>query len=124
VVEGAGVLVNLLKGKRATFILSDFSTSKLLEDLVQNHPDTRYRKTDKLWRLVDKATSENVEPFELACVLVERLHLMGAIGVKFDPNLAYQYFFQTQKPLPTSYLSLETKLRVHPMIHSALGIIN
>lgn len=122
VVGGAGALINLLKGKPAIFSLSELSTSKLLDDLVNHFPDRKSRTNDELWNLVEVATSRSIEPFELACVLVEKLHLMGAIGVKYDPNLPYQYFFQTQKPLPTSHLVLSTKIRVHPMIHSALGI--
>ena len=124
VVPKAGPLINFLKGKRSSFPLSEFCTSKLLDDLVQHFPDPKYRQNDSLWNLVEDATSRSIEPFELACLLVEKLHLMGAIGVKFDPNLPYQYFYQTQKPLPTNHLDSETKIRVHPMIHSALGIIS
>jgi hypothetical protein len=123
VVAGAGALIGLLKGKRASFALSEFCTSRLLDDLVNHFPETKYREKDELWRLVEDATTRSVEPFDLACALIERLHLMGAIGVKFDPNLPYQYFFQTQKPLPTTHLDSTTRVRVHPMIHSALGIV-
>jgi len=123
VIVGAASLIDLLKGKRASFPLSDYCTSRLLEDLVQNYPESEKRKTDELWKIVDEATSKSIEPFDLACALFEKLHLMGAVGVKYDPNLPYQYFFQTQKPLPTSYLDQSVKIRVHPMIHSALGII-
>ncbi|WP_139816283.1 P-loop ATPase, Sll1717 family [Planktotalea arctica] len=124
VVANAGPLINLLKGKRGTIMLSEFCTSRLLDDLVHHFPEAKYREKDELWRLVEDATTRNVEPFDLACALIERLHLMGAIGVKYDPNLPYQYFFQTQKPLPTNYLDSATKIRVHPMLHSALGIVN
>ena len=90
---------------------------------MKHFSDEKSRQKDELWRLVEVATTRSVEPFELACSLVERLHLMGAVGVKIDPNLPYQYFFQTQKPLPTGQLDITTKIKVHPMIHSALGII-
>ncbi|GAA6209008.1 hypothetical protein NBRC116601_23010 [Cognatishimia sp. WU-CL00825] len=124
VIVGSASLVELLKGKRATFTLSDFCTTKLLDDLVQNFPDSNNRSKDTLWQLVEEATTKTVEPFTLAGVLVEKLHLMGAIGVKISPNTPYQYFFQTQKPLPNNHLEPNTKIRIHPMIHSALGIIN
>lgn len=124
VVAGAGALIDLLKGKRGTFPLSELCTTKLIDELFQHFPEAQYRQKDELWLLVEDATTRSVEPFELACALVERLYLMGAIGVKFDPNLPYQYFFQSQKALPTGHLNTETKIRVHPMIHSALGIIS
>jgi len=85
-------------------------------------PTSEKRSKDKLWRLVEEATSYNIEPFDLAACFIERLHLVGAIGVKYDPSLPYQYFFQTQKALPTTYLDPSTKVRVHPMLHSALGV--
>ncbi|WP_205957927.1 hypothetical protein, partial [Paracoccus salipaludis] len=72
---------------------------------------------------VNDAMSRDVEPFELASTLISRLHLMGAVGVKYDPGLSYQFFFQTQKPLPTIQLEQSTKVKIHPMLHSALGVI-
>lgn len=124
VIVGASVLLNILKGKKASFPISELCTSRLLEYLVSDFPDPTKRNLDDLWLLVEVAMSKNVEPFELASMLVEKLHLMGAIGVKYDPNLPYQFFFQTQKPLPVAQLRVDTKIRVHPMIHSALGITN
>jgi len=121
-IVGAGGLVELLKGKRSSFPLSEFCTSKLLDDLVGKYPENADRNKDELWRLVDDATSKSVEPFDLACALFDRLHLMGAVGVKYDSDLPYQYFYQTQKPLPTSHLNEHTKIRIHPMLHSALGV--
>lgn len=123
VVVNADAVLNLLKGKKETFEISEFCTSDLLDELVQYFPKDLQSKPDELWVLVDDAMSRDVEPFELASVLISRLHLMGAIGVKFDPALPYQFFFQTQKPLPTIQLAPSTKVRIHPMLHSALGVI-
>ena len=122
VVIGVEGLINTLKGKKASFPLSEFCTTEFLGTLVNNFPTSEKRSKDKLWRLVEEATSHNIEPFDLAACFIERLHLVGAIGVKYDPSLPYQYFFQTQKALPTTYLDPSTKVRVHTMIHSALGV--
>lgn len=123
VVLNADYVIGMLKGCRETFKISEFCTSNLLEDLVAHYPDSGNSKPDELWETVNEAVSRTVDPFEIACVLFSRLHLMGAVGVKYDPNLPYQYFFETQKPLPTMQLDHSTKVRVHPMLHSALGIV-
>ena len=122
-IVGAGSLVGLLRGKKASFPLAEFCTSRLLGDLVDHFPASVDRNKDSLWQAVEAATSKVVEPFDLACLLIERLHLMGAVGVKYDAELPYQFFYQTQKTLPMNKLSRDTKLRVHPMLHSSLGVI-
>ncbi|MFV1496597.1 hypothetical protein VW040_09690 [Phaeobacter sp. JH85H1] len=122
VVVGAGSLIDLLRGKREVFQMAEFCTGDLLDNLVNCFPAAPEHTKDSLWRLVEDATSKSVDPFDLACLLIEKLHLMGAVGVKYDVNLPYQFFFQTQKPLPNSHLTAQTKIRVHPMLHSALGI--
>ena len=124
VIEGISGLIDILKGRRATIEIFEFCTSNLLNDLVSNYPEQNGKVRDSIWQLVDEATSKEIEPFELAVLLVEKLHLIGVIGVKYDPSLPYQYFYQTQKPLPKNRLQLGTKIRVHSMFHSALGIVN
>tara|TARA_R110002072_G_scaffold39033_7_gene112539 strand:+ start:1790 stop:3430 length:1641 start_codon:yes stop_codon:yes gene_type:complete len=123
VISKADAIINMLKGKREVFEIAQFCTSDLLEELVHHFPQDSQSRPDELWQLVEEAMSRNVEPFELACTLFARLHLMGAVGVKYDPSLPYQFFFQTQKPLPTMHLDPSTKVRIHPMLHSALGVI-
>lgn len=121
VILNANSLVDQLKGKPGTLKLVDFCTTDLLNDLVRHYPESNNQMLDSLWALVEEATSRSVEPFELACKLIEKLHLMGAVGVKYDPRLPYQFFYQTQKTLPIIHLDEETKIRIHPMIKSALG---
>ncbi|WP_205957911.1 P-loop ATPase, Sll1717 family, partial [Paracoccus salipaludis] len=123
VILNADAVLNVLKGKREVFELSEFCTSDLLELLLKHYPNDAQGKPDELWQLVNDAMSRDVEPFELASTLISRLHLMGAVGVKYDPGLSYQFFFQTQKPLPTIQLEQSTKVKIHPMLHSALGVI-
>ncbi|WP_205957928.1 hypothetical protein, partial [Paracoccus salipaludis] len=123
VILNADAVLNVLKGKREVFELSEFCTSDLLELLLKHYPNDAQGKPDELWQLVNDAMSRDVEPFELASTLISRLHLMGAVEVKYDPGLSYQFFFQTQKPLPTIQLEQSTKVKIHPMLHSALGVI-
>ncbi|MDB4020159.1 hypothetical protein N9491_06055 [Planktomarina temperata] len=124
VISGMSFLLNLMKGKKASFPISEFCTSDLLDQLVSFFPSSPQERQDDLWKCVEIATTRNIEPFELASTLFERLHLAGAVGVKYDPNLPYQFFFQTQKPLPIGQLTPQSKIRVHPMLHSALGIVS
>ena len=124
VILNADAVLDMLKGKREIFKISELCTSDLLEELVQHYPQDIQSKPDELWQLVSDATSRDIDPFELACTLISRLHLMGAIGVKYDASLPYQFFFETQKPLPTMQLDVSTKIIIHPMLHSTLGVIN
>ena len=124
VILNADAVLDMLKGKKEIFEIAEFCSSDLLEQLVQHYPKDIQSRPDELWQLVSDAMSRDVQPFELACTLISRLHLMGAIGVKYDPSLPYQFFFETQKPLPTMQLDLSTKVKVHPMLHSTLGVIN
>ncbi|MBT0958830.1 DNA repair ATPase [Alphaproteobacteria bacterium KMM 3653] len=124
VILNADSVLNMLKGKKEIFELAELCSNDLLDQLVQHYPPDSQSKLDELWLLVNDAMSRNVEPFELACTLISRLHLMGAIGVKYDSNLPYQFFFRTQKPLPEMQLDFSTKIKIHPMLHAALGVIN
>ena len=124
VILNADAVLNMLKGKKEIFEIAELCSSDLLEQLVQHYPKDIQSKPDELWQLVSDAMSRDVEPFELACTLISRLHLMGAIGVKYDSGLPYQFFFESQKPLPTMQLDFSTKIKIHPMLHSALGVIN
>jgi hypothetical protein len=124
VILNADSVLDMLKGKKETFEISELCTSDLIDQLVQRYPKDIQSKPDELWQLVSDAMSRDVQPFELASTLISRLHLMGAIGVKYDPSLPYQFFFQTQKTLPKIQLDLSTKVKIHPMLHPALGVIN
>ena len=120
---GADQFIEFLKGRKEVFPISELCTSSFLEGLVQNFPDGEPNKIDQFWQLVDDATNKNIEPFDLAREMIKRLHLMGAIGVKYDPSLPYQFFYQTQKAISSNRLKMDTKIRVHKMLHSALGIV-
>ena len=122
-ITGAGSLLALLKGSREVFHLSELCTSSLLDRLVHNFPEFRSQRKDEFWQMVEEATVKSIDPLILACALIKHLHLMGAIGVKYDPSLPYQFFYQNQKPILSGQLSMETKIRVHKMLHPALGIV-
>lgn len=124
VILNADAVLDMLKGRKEVFEIAELCTSDLLEQLVQHYPEDTQSKPDELWQLVNEAMSREVQPFELARTFISRLHLMGAIGVKHDPSLPYQFFFETQKPLPTIQLELSTKIKIHPMLHFGLGVIN
>ncbi len=115
----------ILKGKKPRFTLSEICTQDLLNDLVSDFPESGLDKTEKLWRLLDEATKgeKTVEPFDVACVLIERLHLIGAIGVKISTESSYDYFYKTQKQISTNQLGPDTKIQVHKMLRPALGIV-
>ena len=124
-IEGVEKFLAILKGKKPKFTLSEICTQDLLNDLVSDFPESGFDKTEKLWRLLDEATKgeKNVEPFDVACVLIERLHLIGAVGVKVSAETSYDYFYKTQKQILTNQLRLDTKIQIHKMLRPALGIV-
>ncbi len=115
----------ILKRKKPTFTLHEICTQDLLSDLVKDLPESESKKPEKLWRLVDEATKleKTVEPLDLACVLIERLHLIGAVGVKVSAESSYDYFYKTHKQISTNQLNFDTKIQIHKMLRPALGII-
>ncbi len=124
-IEGVEKFLAILKGKKPKFTLSEICTQDLLNDLVSDFPESGFDKTEKLWRLLDEATKgeKTVEPFDVACVLIERLHLIGAIGIKVSAESSYDYFYKTQKQILTNQLRLDTKIQIHKMLRPALGIV-
>ncbi len=123
-IKGIEKFFVILRKKEPTFILSEICTSKLLYDLVDNLHEFEIDKTEKLWRLVDEATEKDIAPIILASALIERLHLIGAIGVKISAETGYDYFYETQKQISTNQLGPDTKIQIHKMLRPALGVIH
>ena len=129
VISNADTILKLLKGKKHILKISDFCNDDILENLVQHYPDSIIGQSDSLWELVNNAMDNDKlytydMKLQLASTLISKLHLMGAVGVKYDTNLPYQFFFVSQKYLATTQLHENAKVKIHPMLHSALGIIH
>jgi hypothetical protein len=58
---------------------------------------------------------------KLACALVSCLFKVGAIGVKLSPEHTFRFCYDEDVTINEEELSLDCRVKVHPMIVSALG---
>lgn len=114
-----------LRERRESFLLSELNTSKFAETLLENLiSDTRYEK-DPFFRLVDNSVTSgsDIHVFTLVQSLMVRLHLVGAVGVNTSPQQPFQWFSKTHRRIAPTILTSSSKVRIHPMLQSALGTV-
>ena len=116
--------LNVLRGRLQSFPLSELHTSDTIDRLLSDVFAQPKYQLDPLNDVLDAATSADDGDgiFKVLQELVDRLHLVGAIGVNVAPTEPIHWFYKTQHRLPTATISLTSKIRVHPMLHSALAI--
>lgn len=54
--------------------------------------------------------------------IVEVLHLTGVIGVNVAPTEPFHWFYKEGKKIARPSITNTSKVRIHPMLHSALGV--
>jgi hypothetical protein len=124
VFPGVEPSVLILSGRREAFALAELNTTDLPNQLVNLfYEDDKYSR-DPICKLLEEATSSNGDllVFRVLVELMERLHLIGVIGVNTGPTQPFHWFYKTQKKIGRGSLNIESKVRIHPMLHSALGI--
>jgi hypothetical protein len=121
---GIGVLLEILRNKAPYFGVSEFATSKFVDDLWSKLGAKDDTQTDDLWVEINKSISseELIEPIVCCQRVFARLHLIGAVGLKLSSSSAWQWFHETGKPVQLHQIDMSTKVRVHPMLQFALGI--
>jgi hypothetical protein len=123
---GVEPLLRLFERRRAYFPLSELHTADTINKLLLGfYEDERFQK-DSLWGQLDRATAGtgSTELLEIVRTVVDRTYLMGVLGVNTEATKPVQWFYKTQQRLARGSIDLDTKLRIHPMLHSALGIVN
>jgi hypothetical protein len=124
VYPGVEPSVRILAGRRESFSISELNTSQLPNELVSLfYEDNRFSR-DPIYDLLDEATSSSGDGlvFRILTELIERLHLIGVVGVNTGPTQPFQWFYKSQRKIGRSNLKSDSKIRIHPMIHSALAI--
>ncbi len=117
--------LKVLRERQVSFFLSELNTTKFAESLLEELiADPRYER-DQFFRLVDNSVTSgsDIHVFTLVQSLIVRLHLIGAVGVNTAPQQPYQWFFKTHRRVAATALTSESKVRIHPMLQSALGTI-
>jgi hypothetical protein len=124
VYPGVEPSVRILTGRRESFSFSELNTSQLPNDLVSLfYEDNRFTR-DPIYSLLDEATSGagDVLVVRILTELIERLHLIGVLGVNTGPTQPFQWFYKSQRKIGRASLKPDSKIRIHPMVHSALAI--
>lgn len=118
--------LKVLEGKKAFFALSELHSSDLTNQLLIDFVKEDSYQDDSLWKYLENETSQtgNGNTFALLKLIVDRLYLIGAIGINTSAEKPVQWFYKTQRKVNLGGLSLENKVRVHKMLHASLGIIS
>lgn len=121
---GIAILLEQLRGKPTYRSASEMAHSKFIEDLYDAYGHVPNTSTDEIWhRLVSFVSSEiQLEPIELVQMVLYRLHLIGAIGLKLREDRPWDWIFETNRPAFEQQINVATKFRVHPMLYAALSI--
>lgn len=116
--------VRLLKRERETFAIGDIAARELLQDIiliVAVRDDWQIDPLSKLSKIYTEASSTSILN-EIAFLLVSQMYRIGIVGVKLNPDRRYEYSHLDNPILSEGTLTLETKVRIHPMFHRALGV--
>ncbi|MEL6806774.1 MAG: hypothetical protein AAFO97_03250 [Pseudomonadota bacterium] len=116
--------IGVLRGRVQSFPLSELHTSDTVNQLMNDLFDRPQYQLDPLFGILDKSMNlgDGDGIFKVLRELIQRLHLIGAIGVNVAPSEPIHWFYKTQHRVPVATISLASKIRVHPMLHSALAI--
>ena len=115
--------LKVLEGRRAFFSLFELNTTDFSNLLLKYIYSDQSYVGDDLMAAIDRATGGGGEIGDLILFVMERLYLMGAVGLNTSPTLPVQWFYKSQRRIDKASLDLNTRVRVHPMLHSALGIL-
>lgn len=116
--------LGILKGRRAFFPLYELNTSDFLNQAVALFFDKDQFNLDPLVAEIENMTvvGSKGDYSGVITSIFERLYLIGAVGINPSPELPVLWFHKTQTRLDKHGFGLHAKVRVHPMLHSALAI--
>jgi hypothetical protein len=118
------VLLDLLRGRPAYRQASELMQTGLIGDVYDGIGANSSMHRDDLWAILTKYVAGDVklEPSDLSKIILARLHLIGAIGLKLAEDRPWDWIFDTQRPVDHQHIDGSTKFRVHPMLFVALSI--
>ncbi|MGB3246795.1 MAG: hypothetical protein WBB25_19840 [Sulfitobacter sp.] len=121
---GIAILLEQLRGRPAYRNASELAHSKFIDELYDSFGQNSDLHTDKIWlRLASFVNGDApLDPIELAQMVLFRLHLIGAIGLKLREDRPWDWAFETGRTVSEQQIDESTKFRVHPMLFAALSI--
>lgn len=117
-------ILELLRNRPPYGSVAEYVESRLIETLYDAAESDIDVKSDEVWKLIsDYVDSKvaNLEAISICEILFYRLHLIGAVGLKLNPEAPWNWVYETQKPVSRSHITVDTKFKIHPMLFAALG---
>lgn len=121
---GIGILLEQLRGLPAYRSASEMAHTKFVDTLYDAFGQDTAFHNDEIWLRLASYVSDSIhlEPIELVQMVLFRLHLIGAVGLKLREDRPWDWIYETGRPVVEQQIENSTKFRVHPMLHSALSI--
>lgn len=121
---GIGILLEQLRDLPAYRSASELAHSKFIDELYDTFGQNTNLHSDEIWIKLANYVTENthLEPIELCQMVLYRLHLVGAVGLKLLEDRPWDWIFETGRPVAEKQIDQTTKFRVHPMLYAALSI--
>jgi hypothetical protein len=121
---GISILLEQLRGLPAYRNASELAHSRFIDKLYDEFGHDEKLHTDQIWQRLSSYVDKNVplEPIDLIQMVLYRLHIIGAIGLKIREDQPWDWIFETNRPISEQQIEQTTKFRVHPMLYAALGI--
>lgn len=121
---GISVLLEQLRGRPAYRNAGELVHTSFIDNLYDAFGQNVSFHKDEIWLRLVSYVNDNIhlEPMELAQMMLYRLHLIGAVGLKLGEDRPWDWIFETHRPISEQQIISATKFRVHPMLYSALSI--
>ena len=118
--------MKLIQRNKPSFSISEVSIREVLQDIVLNVGTNEAWSIDPLQKVckyyLESTTNKNLT--EVAYTLIEQMYRVGVVGVKVNPERHYEYSHIDAPILSKGQLGPDSKIRIHPMLHRALGLLN
>ncbi|UWR03267.1 MULTISPECIES: P-loop ATPase, Sll1717 family [Ruegeria] len=121
---GISILLEQLRGRPAYRNAGEMAHSKFVDELYDAFGQSVDYHADEIWLRLAAYVNDSIvlEPIELTQMVLYRLHITGAIGLKLREDRPWDWIFETHRPVVEQQINSTTKFRVHPMLYTALSI--
>lgn len=121
---GISILLEQLRGRPAYRNAGEMAHSKFIDELYDAFGQNAELYSDEIWLRLEAYVNGSIvlEPIELTQMVLYRLHITGAIGLKLREDRPWDWIFETHRPVVEQQINNTTKFRVHPMLFTALSI--
>lgn len=121
---GIAILLEQLRSLPAYRSASELAHNGFIEELYDTFGRDSSLHNDEIWHRLFSYVNDDIllDPIELCQLVLYRLHLVGAIGLKLREERPWDWIFETNRPVSEPQIDITTKFRVHPMLFAALNI--